>query len=102
MQVGPSFEHRPSKCAAHAQPQIVDVLSKDEVVGSLNTEEDGNHDDSDGESVAWAYFGDSNSVPCSMSEAMRKIDNKDWKAAAQTILMQTWTMKPGFLALAFR
>ena len=38
---------RPFKWAVHAKPQIIDDLSEDEVVGSLDPEDNSDDDDSD-------------------------------------------------------
>ena len=47
---------RPFKWAVHAKPQIIDDLSEDEVVGSLDPEDNSDDDDSDGKYVAIALW----------------------------------------------
>ena len=81
VQPTPSPESSPAPEPALAEPSSAAENSEDEVTSSLDPDED--DDGTDGEYVARAHSGDSESVPRSMSDALKREDGKQWQAAAE-------------------
>lgn len=84
-----------SASPAPAEPSHAEEDSENEVTSSLDPDEE----DTDGEYVARPHSGDSEAVPRSMSEALKRDDRDLWCAAAQEEINAhlengTWVSSP--------